>query len=154
MTYLKYQTDNNMVLYADDTSIVITDTNIHNFRIDLNRTFSEINTWFKANLLTLNFKKTQYIEFRTRNGYKRPTWIEYDHRIITATSENKFLGLIIDDNLSWKQHTDYIINKLASACFEIRYIRSLVTLDMLRSIYFAHVHSIMSYGIMFWGWLY
>jgi hypothetical protein len=51
-------------------------------------------------------------------------WIEYDHRSITATSETKFLGLIINDNLSWKQHTDYIINKLASACFAIRNIRS------------------------------
>jgi hypothetical protein len=106
--------DNNMALYADDLSIIIMDTNIHNFKINLNRTFKEINTWFKANLLTLNFQKTQYIEFRTRNGYKSPTWIEYDHRSITATSETKFLGLIIDDDLSWKRHTDYIINKLAS----------------------------------------
>jgi hypothetical protein len=90
--------DNNMVLYADDISIIITVTNIHNFKINLNRTFMEINTWFRANLLTLNFQKTQYIEFWTRNGYKSPMW----------TSETKFLGLIIDDNLSWK-HIDYII---------------------------------------------
>jgi hypothetical protein len=52
-----YNRDNNMVLYADDTGIVITDTNIHNFKINLNRTFGEINTWFNANLLTLNFQK-------------------------------------------------------------------------------------------------
>jgi hypothetical protein len=67
-----------MILYADDTSIIITDTNVQNFKINLNRTFREINTWFKANLLTLNFQKTQYIEFRTKNGYKSPTWNEYD----------------------------------------------------------------------------
>jgi hypothetical protein len=74
-------------------------------------------------------------------------------RGMNMTSETKFLGLIIDDNLSWKQHVYYIINKLTSACFAIRNIRSLVTvtLDTLRSIYFAHVHSIMGYGIMFWG---
>jgi hypothetical protein len=77
--------------------------------------------------------------------------IEYDHRSITAITETKFLGLIIDDTVSWKQHSEYIVNKLASACFASRNIRSLVTLDTLRSIYFAHVHSIMSYGIMFWG---
>jgi hypothetical protein len=142
--------DNNMVLYADDILIVITDTNIHNLKINQNRTFGEINTWFNANLLTLNFQKTQYIEFRTRNGYKSPTLIEYDNRRITATMETKFLGLIIDDNLSWKHHSEYIINKLASAYFAIRNIRSLVTLDTLRSVYNAHVHSIMSYGITFW----
>jgi hypothetical protein len=76
--------------------------------------------------------------------------IEYNRRSITAITETKFLVLIID-NLSWKQHSEYTINKLASACFTIRNIRSLVTLDMLRSIYFSHVHSVMSYGIMFWG---
>jgi hypothetical protein len=37
--------DNNMLLYDDDISIIITDTNIHNFKINLNRTFREINTW-------------------------------------------------------------------------------------------------------------
>jgi hypothetical protein len=102
--------DNNVVLYADDTSIVITDTNINNLKINLNRTFKETNTWFNVNLLTLNFQKTQSIEFWTRNGYKSPTLIEYDHRIKTATTETKFLGLIIDDNLSLKQHCEYIIN--------------------------------------------
>jgi hypothetical protein len=84
------------------------------------------------------------MEFWTRSGYKSPTFIEYDHRSITATTETNFLGFIVD-NLSWKQHSKYIINKLALACFAIRNVRSLVTLDMLRSIYFAHVHSIMSY---------
>jgi hypothetical protein len=142
--------DNNVVLYADDASIVITDTNIRSYKITLNRTCGEVNTWFNANLLTLNFQKTQYMEFRARNCYKSPTLIEYDHRSITATTETKFLGLIID-NLSWKQHSEYIINKLASACFAIRNIRSWVTLDTLKSIYFAHVHFIMSYCITFWG---
>jgi hypothetical protein len=49
--------DNNMVLFADDTSIIITDSNKWNFKINLNQTFNKINTWFNANLLTLNFKK-------------------------------------------------------------------------------------------------
>jgi hypothetical protein len=50
-----------MVLYADDTSIIITDTNNTNFKISLNQTFKDINTWFNVNFLTLNFNKTQYL---------------------------------------------------------------------------------------------
>jgi hypothetical protein len=142
--------DNNVVLYADDRSIVITDTNIHNFKINLIRTFGEINTWFNANLLTVNSqKKTHYIEFWTKNDYKSPTLIEYDQRSVTVTVETKFLGSIIDDNLYWEQHREYIINKLALVCYAVRNIRSSVTLDKLRSIYFTHVYSVMSYGIMF-----
>jgi hypothetical protein len=58
---------NSMVLYADDTSIIITDTNKLNFEINLKQTFRYINVWFNANLLTLNFQKTQYLEFRCMN---------------------------------------------------------------------------------------
>jgi hypothetical protein len=55
-----------MVLFADDTSIIITDTNKLDFNIDINQTFQDINTWFNVNLLTLNFNKTHYLEFRTK----------------------------------------------------------------------------------------
>jgi hypothetical protein len=94
--------DNNMVLYADDTSIIITDTNKLNFEINLNQTFRDINTWFNVNLLTLNFNKTQYLEFRTKNYYNATTQINYNQKSITNVMETKFLGLTIDDTLSWK----------------------------------------------------
>jgi hypothetical protein len=63
--------------------------------------------------------------------------------------ETKFLGLIINDTLSWKQHIDQVINKVSTACYALRYITYIVSSDMLKLIYFAHVHSIISYGIIF-----
>jgi hypothetical protein len=56
-----------MVLYADETSSIITDTDKLRFEINLNEIFRHINLWFNANLLTLNFQKTQYLEFRCVN---------------------------------------------------------------------------------------
>jgi hypothetical protein len=53
--------NNNIVLFADDTSIIVTDTNKLNFERNLNQTFKDINTWFNDNSLTLNFNKTQYV---------------------------------------------------------------------------------------------
>jgi hypothetical protein len=58
--------DNKMVLFADDTSFIITDTNQRDFNVNANQTFQDINTWFQVNLLALNLNKTQYLEFRTR----------------------------------------------------------------------------------------
>jgi len=43
--------DNNMVLFADDTSIIITDTNRRDRNVNANQTFQDINTWLKVNLL-------------------------------------------------------------------------------------------------------
>jgi hypothetical protein len=90
-----------MVLFTDDTSIIITDTNKLDFNININQTFQDINTWFNVNLLTLNFNKTQYLEFRTKNYYNLNTQINYDQKCIINATEIKFLGLIIDDTLSW-----------------------------------------------------
>jgi hypothetical protein len=86
--------DNNMVLFADDTSIIITDSNRRGFNINANQMLQDINTWFKVNLLTLNFNKTQYLEFRTKNYYNVNTQIKYDQECITNASEIKFLGSI------------------------------------------------------------
>jgi hypothetical protein len=67
--------DNNMALFADDTIIIITDTNKLDFNININLTFQDINTWFNVNLLILNFNKTQYLEFSTKNYYDVNTQI-------------------------------------------------------------------------------
>ena len=75
---------NNMVLFADDTSIIIIDTNRRDFNVNANKTFQDINTWFKVNLLTLNHNKTQYLEFRTKNYYNVNTQIKYDQECITS----------------------------------------------------------------------
>ena len=89
--------NNNMVLFADDTSIIITDPD---FNININQMFQDINTWFKVNLLTLNFSRAQYLEFRAKNYYNVNNQINYGQKCITNTTEIKFLGLIIDDTLS------------------------------------------------------
>jgi hypothetical protein len=102
--------DNNMVLYADDTSIIITDTNKLNFNINLNQTFKDINIWLNANLLTLNFNETQYLEFRSTNCCNIATQINRDQKSITNITEIEFLGLIIDDTLSWKEHIEQVLN--------------------------------------------
>jgi hypothetical protein len=52
-----------MVLYADDASLLITDPNKKDFQANLNRISCKVNNWLHAILLTLNFQKTQYLEF-------------------------------------------------------------------------------------------
>jgi hypothetical protein len=79
------------------------------------------------------------------------TKIYYDEKSITNATETKFFGLVIDDTLFWKQHTEQVVNKLSSACYVLSNIRYIVSLETLRLFYFDHVHSIMSYGIIFCG---
>ena len=63
----------------------------------------------------------------------------------------KFLGLTIDNYLSWNFHIEEIISKLNKACFAIRSVRPYFSHEVVRMIYFSYFHSILSSGIIFWG---
>jgi hypothetical protein len=143
--------DNNMVFFAEDTSIIITYSYRRDLNINANQMFQYINTWFNSSLLTLNFNKIKYLEFRAKNFYNFSTKIKYNQEFITNATGIKFLGLTIDYILSWKQYIEQVINKMCSACYALRYIKHMVPVDTLRVIYFAHMHFIINYGTIFWG---
>jgi hypothetical protein len=69
---------------------------------------------------------------------------------ITNISNIKFLGLHIDETLSWKSHIDKLVTKLSSACYAIRTVKGFMTQETLKMIYFSCVHSVIEYGIIFW----
>jgi hypothetical protein len=63
----------------------------------------------------------------------------------------KFLGLHIDETLSWKSHTDQLVTKLSSAYYAVRTVKGFMSQETLMMIYFSYVHSVIEYGIIFWG---
>jgi len=67
---LQITNDNNskIVLFADDTSINISNPNFTDFENSVNKIFQHINEWFSANLLSLNLNKTYYMQFVTENS--------------------------------------------------------------------------------------
>jgi hypothetical protein len=58
---------------------------------------------------------------------------------------------MIDNTLTWKSHIEIIIWKLSVACFAVRAIKPFVTQDTLKMVYHTGLHSIINYGIIFWG---
>jgi len=62
-----------------------------------------------------------------------------------------FLGLAMEDTLTWHNHTDQLITRLKSACSALRAVRAMSSRKTLRMIYFSYVQSIISYGTIVWG---
>ena len=71
--------------------------------------------------------------------------------MIIQSNFMKFLGITIDNTLSWKQHIDKIISKLNKACYIIRRPKLYLSHAALRMVYYAFFHSVMSYGLIFGG---
>ena len=78
--------------------------------------------WFNSNFLSLNFDKTYYMQFITKNKFLNKTNIEHDNKMILQTNFVKFLGITTDNTLSWKQHIDTITSTRLVRKVRIRHV--------------------------------
>jgi hypothetical protein len=99
--------------------------------------------------MSLNTIKTYYINFTAKNKVERD--IGDLGTIITTTNYTQFLGLTIEYSITWERHIDEVIQKLYTTCYMIRNIKPVVSMNTLLSIYHSCFHSVMTYGLMFWG---
>jgi hypothetical protein len=88
-----------IILYADDTSITMSNSSFYELETNMNKQFIATNEWFKANLLSLNLRKTHYLLFRTKNSLETNISIRCGNKHITNMSNIKFLGLYIDETI-------------------------------------------------------
>jgi len=144
-------TGTKILLYTDNTCIIVTNPNLENFKTQIDKILGDINSWFKINLLVLNYNKTHYLQFNTKNSRDYDLKLNYQGNYVKSSTNTKFLGLNIDDSVSWKAHIDQMMSKLSSICFVIWTIQAIMSQENLRMVYFAYVHSIMSYGLILWG---
>ena len=138
-------------LFADDTNIICTQLNHSTFKEEIEITLQNTNTWFVTNLLNLNFKKTSFVQFSAKHVKHTVNSIASGKNNIINSDGVSFLGLTLDKTLSWKLHIDQLCSKLASACYILRMLSSLLTQQNKKIIYFSYFHSIMTYGVIFWG---
>ena len=138
------------ILFADDTSIRVKSSNSMDFQYNMAMAFHYESQCFKINLLSVNVDKTHYIQFKTKN---KPTYdinIVCNGNPITALHTIKFLCLYIQDSKNWDCHIDYILPKLSSACYEMRSIKPVMSLNTLKTICYSSFNAIVSYGLHFW----
>ena len=107
--------------------------------------------WFSANGLVLNVEKTNIMKFTPNNRQNETFQILHQNRLLIGTDNTKFLGLELDKNVNWKNHIQKILPKLSSACYLIRRMCPSCNIHTLKMIYFAYFHSVMEFGIIFWG---
>ena len=77
-------------MFADDTSIVISNTNPEDFKNTINTVMTEIMDWFQSNLLTLNFNKTTFLQFLTKQNKASKIQITVSNSINTNITSTKF----------------------------------------------------------------
>ena len=149
-------TDSKGILFADDTTISKTDNNIDELYSTMNKDLHEISEWFKANKLSLNVSKTNYMLFQNRY-MKAPSHnnkIILDGNRLSPSTNVKFLGMYMDENLEWTDHIKFLQNKISSSIYIINRVKNTLPLHLLKSLYYSMVYSHLSYGIMHYSLTY
>ena len=95
------------ILFADDTTIFAASDNIIHLYNIINNDLINLTDWFRANKLSLNTSKTNYMLFSNNNNISENQQIKMDADIIERKHCCKFLGIIIDDKLNWSDHITY-----------------------------------------------
>ncbi len=82
--------------------------------------------WLRANSLPLNTKKTQFMIFKTKSAKINDPDLVIGNSKIERVSSTRFLGLTVDEHLSWSTHVKALCSKLASGLYMLRSMRNLL----------------------------
>ena len=141
------------LLFADDTTIYYTSDSIDELLSIINSELDIVTDWFRANKLSLNISKTNFIIFQTRH-LPVPDRSDLEIKLCNVTIKQvnsvKFLGAFIDHNLEWNDHTKHLENKLSSALYILNRVKGILSEKLLRTLYYSLVYSHLNYASMLW----
>jgi hypothetical protein len=141
------------ILFADDTTLLLTNSNLKTLIQDTNLEINMLYKWFCLNKLSLNISKTTYIIFHNHNKVipedREP--IVINNTTIDEASHVKFLGVHFDNRLSWKVHLNIKCNQILKVNAILARLKNILATDILRTIYTSLILPHLNYGIIAWG---
>ena len=142
------------VSFADDTNIFITGKNIQSVYSKTNLELKNIDEWMTANKLTVNSAKTKYLLFTPRKSNYSVSNTSFEvyfrSNTIEKVSSIRFLGVIINENLSWKEHMNMIKRKIRSSLGSIMRVKPCLTTKAMLILYNSLILSHLRYCITSW----
>ena len=140
------------LLFADDTNLFFSHKDIKILGKTVNEELCKVANWLACNKLSLNVKKTHFMIFKAKNKKMNLDLnIKIGNEIIERVNNTNFLGLIIDDDLSWKHHIIKVTSKISKLCGIMVRARHYLPIRTLRTVYNAMVYQYLSYCNVVWA---
>ena len=140
------------ILYADDTNIFHSCENIDELCDVVNRELQVVIQWFETNRLSVHLKKTNFVIFSSEAKLKlRICEIFLDKMKIPRTDVAKVLEVVIDENLTWKNHINWIKNKIAKNVEILKRLKYRLPGKLLNTLYNTLILLYLNYCNIFWA---
>ena len=122
-------------MYADDTNVTFAASDMLGLETQINTELKlSINLWLRANKLSLNVAKTEFMVINSRQKLhfldEKTINVNVEGVKINQTDQSKALGLNIDENLSWKKHIHAVSKKVAFSIGALKRIRPFISWSM------------------------
>lgn len=143
-------------LFADDSNVFIISHNLQLLFQEANLTLKSVHKWLGDNKLSINLAKTNYIlfkssektlEFLNINNLK----LELDNQIIARTASSRYLGVIINERLSWAEYIQEIIKHIRSYVGIFYKYKSNLSMVSGKLLYNCCILPKLNYGIELYG---
>ena len=139
-----------LILFADDTSVFMSFDDIKDVQYKFTMEFNRLVDWFYCNKLVLNFTKTNYMIFTNRHVNVDIIDIKVKDKSIKRVSSTKFLGVTIDNQLSWNDHIGIMCNKLSKSLGVMNKMKCF-SKEILLMLYNTLIVPHLNYCILAWG---
>ena len=140
------------ILFADDTNLFCSGNDIRQLESTVNNELIRVQEWLTLNQLTLNIKKSNFIVFKShRKKLNTLLNLKFNNESLQRVEETKFLGIIIDQHLTWKKHIDYVANKVIKISGILCKVRFYISLPLLKVLYNSLIYPCLHYGNIVWA---
>ena len=98
------------------TNLTMSNYNVKDLQKNVNNELENIVDWMRSNKLSLNFTKTEFLLI-TKAKRKKSFEIKINGHAIQPSSYAKYLGVYIDEKLTWKKHVNTVCSKIGKGFF-------------------------------------
>lgn len=136
-------------LFADDTSLSFSSTNIQDIEGVLNHDLAVISAWAKQWLVAFNPIKTEAVLFTCSNIFQNPSLI-FDNILIKFVENHKHLGLTLSSNAKWHAHIENIISSVSKILGIMKSIKFKIARKALNNLYNSYMRPLLEYASVVW----
>lgn len=140
------------IIFADDTSLFMGGTDVNAMVENFNSQLSRVHVWLRANRLNLNLTKTHSMLFSLNSQiHSGPLHLTVDGALVERVSSTKYLGVLIDDHLTWALHINNISCKLSKSIGILNRVKHFLNRETMLMLYYAFIFPYLTYCFLVWG---
>lgn len=132
-------------MYADDTTLLLSGKKADDLDVTAYTALNMAYQYCHSNDLVVNPEKTSQLAFG-RRCEEVPTIPE-----VERNTQVKYLGVVLDEGLTWSQHIDNLLSKLNSSLYVIKRTKSISNISTAKIAYYSLFEAHLRYGLVVWG---